>query len=294
LCAIVFVVLIRFCLLPALADTAQQGQPGPYAQTWANVISYVTDSGLEAAFATVILAVLFLALVPEEVRLGKIETLSPKDIRRALLEEVSTGDEYYFRGRSARWFRSNVLPQVAASARSESKTKRIYLLLPDPDNHILMQDYADYRNSISFRGKSTPWTAWDIEREVLATLASVAYENSQNILVTPEVGMLNSYALMRVDMINDRAVLTREDPQQPAIRCFKGSTLFDSTKEEILQGISQGRQLTLPSPGPAGQPLDDVFVRALLMANGFISVASNATQVSEIVDTCINPKDPYK
>jgi hypothetical protein len=291
---IVVSVFVRFYVLPACASPAPAGSAGPYAEVWANIVSYLTDAGLEASFATIIIGVLFLTLIPEEVRLGKIETIYPNDIRSALLQEISDTDEYYFRGRSARWFRSNVLPVLAKQARLGSRTKKVYLLLPDPSSGRLMQDYADYRNSIAYSSKPTPWTAWDVEKEILATLISLAHVNNQSVLMHVEVGMLDSYALMRVDMAGGTAMLTREDPKLSAIRCARGSTLYDSTKEEILQGIAQGRPLTLPLAGPRGRPLDEQFALDLLNSHGFQTVAADQARVAEILEAALKPEDPYK
>lgn len=285
-------VMFKFLALPLLSDVTQP--LGPFSDPGANIASYTIDALVQTLLTTFLLASFFLLLIPKEVRAAQVETIDPRDIKGALTEHLPHTDQYWFRGRSARWFRAKVLPALVDQSKTDGRTKSIWVLLPDPSNLNLMRNYADYRNSIGYTGKPEGWTEWDIQREIAAAIVSVAHVHATSVLIEARLGLLDNYALLRSDITSKSAVLTREDPKAPAIRCRAGSALYDTYREEILQGIAQGRKVPLDTLTLKGRALDADFVQEVVGLAGMAGVAGDPGKVSEILNAVLKPHDPYK
>ena len=285
-------VMFKFLALPLLSDVTQP--IGPFKDPGANIVSYSIDALVQTLLSTFLLASFFLFLVPEEVRSAQVEIIDPRDISGALTEHLRQTDQYWFRGRSARWFRSNVLPVLTEQARADGRTKSICVLLPDPCNATLMRNYADYRNSINFKGKVTNWTSWDIQKEIASAIVSIAHAHSVSTLIDARVGLLDNYSLLRSDITSKSAILTREDPKAPAIRCRAGSALYDTYKEEILQGVTQGKEVQFNEPSLKSRALDALFVKEVINLAGMQDIDKDEDKVQQILASVVEPHDPYK
>ena len=285
-------VMFKFLALPLLSKPTEA--LGPFQDPGANITSYAVDALVQTLLTTFLLAVFFVLLVPPELRAAQVETLDPRDIREALTEHLKKTDHYWFRGRSARWFRATVLPVLQAEARADGRTKAIRVLLPDPANIQLMVDYADYRNSIAFRGQSKSWTPDDIQCEVAATIVGVTHAHATSVLIDARIGLLDHYSLLRSDITSYSAVLTREDPKSPAIKCRAGTALYDAYREEVVQGITQGKKVPVDDPSLKNRPLDAAFVKDVLNLTGLNAIAQDSQKVNVILNSALKPNDPYK
>lgn len=186
------------------------------------------------------------------------------------------------------------MPVLQSEARADGRTKAIRVLLPDPANTALMMDYADYRNSISFKGRSKNWTQDDIQCEVAATIVGVTHAHATSVLIDVRIGLLDHYSLLRYDITSQSAVLTREDPKSPAIRCRAGSALYDAYREEVVQGITQGKKVPVDDPSLKNRQLDATFVQDVLSLTGLTAIAQDSQKVKVILNSALNPSDPYK
>lgn len=284
-------VMLKFLALPVLSPVLQP--LGPFKYLGANIASYAADAIVQTLLTTAFLAVFFIVLVPKELRSVQIRTIDPRDIRSALNEHIAHTDQYWFRGRSARWFRSTALPALVKLSQSDGRTRSIFVLLPDPCTNSVMHNYAYYRNSISYKGRHGDWSSWDIQKEILSAIVSLAHAHCSSVLVEVKIGLLDSYALLRSDITSRSAILTREDPKAPAIMCLAGTALYDTYREEILQGIAQGRPIVLDRKTLGGRCLDGEFVKSVLEIVGLNSILTDKDKIQEILSCIQNPHNPY-
>jgi hypothetical protein len=187
-------------------------------------------------------SLLLVALSSAEVEYENLTTLSPWHIHPTLLETLPTTVNYWFRGRSGRFFRSSVLPALVDSSKRNASTRRVHLLLPDPGNLSMLERYITYRNSLRSE-REEPWTLRRIQAEIYATILAVVEQTSLNSLFAAKIAVEQDYALFRIDMSDERIVMTREDPKWPGIMCLKRSRFYSSYQEEIRLGMSLGRKI---------------------------------------------------
>lgn len=289
--ALVLLFAVRFAVLPQIWTPREP--LGPFVSTWPNAAL----AGIDAAVSTLLTvgltgAFLFL-LVPKDVRDGRIVTVHPKDIDAELKASVSISREYFFRGRSARYFRSTILPLIEAGSRGSSATRVVWLLMPDPSDEALMASYARFRNAAAFRGKASDWTAWDIQKEILAAVVAFAAKSRSNPHLEFHVGLSRSFSILRVNMTDATAVLTRDDPKLPAFKAARGTVFYDSYREDIQLSIRQAGEVDLTALWPDDLVVDATSAAPAVAVLGCASAAADAAKVTEVVEAVNKVSNPY-
>ncbi|SFK37421.1 hypothetical protein SAMN03159338_4069 [Sphingomonas sp. NFR04] len=279
----------RFAVLPHIWTPREP--LGPFKSTYPNAILAVIDAAVGTLLTVGLTGAFLVLLIPKEVREAKLVTVHPKDLAAELIASVSTSREYFFRGRSARYFRSTILPLIEAGSRTGSAARVIWMLLPDPTDHALMESYARFRNASAFRGRQTQWTAWDIQMEILAATIAVAAKARKNPYLEFHLGLARSFSILRINMTDNAAIMTREDPKLPAFKAIRGTVFYDSYREDIQQSVRQAGEVDLSLVWPQDIPVDDTAVSAAMGMLGLPSVTDpvKIAAVTKAVNTVDNP-----
>jgi hypothetical protein len=207
-------------------------------------IRAVLDHLSAAIVISIIAAALLLLVTTRNRREGDLTAVEPWNIHPALVDALAQTRNYWFRGRSGRFMRDTVLPELDDNARKEATQRKVHLLLPDPADNKTMKRYAEYRNSLAMSSRDR-WTAARIRTEVLATILRAAELSANNHFLEVEVSVSSSFALYRSDMSDRRLIMTREEPKWPALMCSAGSVFYDSFLEEMRIAHSLGTRLNL-------------------------------------------------
>lgn len=229
-------------------------------------------------------------LVDPEMALEDISALPAHRIHSSLLEPLSTTANYWFRGRSGRFFRQRVLPALVEAAARNASRRQVHLLLPDPNEQTVLQQYANYRNSLHFEQQGR-WTARRVQVEVIATILAIAEQAAQSQFFVATIAVGQDFALFRIDMSDERLVMTREDPSWPAIVCTQQSKFYSSYQEEIRLGMALGRMLDL-SKFPKNTVITETNFASLVSEFGF-SIPDDDHFVKEVIDAVRHPQNPY-
>ena len=262
--------------------------PGPTSAARASVLD-VCDNLIASCVVTALATFLLGVLLRSGVENEDVDVVAPYHIRPMLLDLLPSASEYWFKGRSGRYFRDRVLPAMAEASRRNASTRRVHVLMPDPGNEAMLESYATYRNSLR-REEGGRWTARRIQTEILATIISVAEQASRNGFLAAEVAVAQDYGLLRIDMSDERMVMTREDPQWPAFTCSRRSRLYTSYQEEIRLGMSLGRKINV-GQYPRDVELDATNVGTVATAMGLDPIEDNVA--SEVFAAIRRPSDPY-
>jgi hypothetical protein len=252
-----------------------------------NVCDHLIATCIVVSIGSVLLAV----LADPEMALEDISAMPAHHIHSSLLEPLSTTANYWFRGRSGRFFRQSVLPALVEAARRNASRRQVFLLLPDPDENAMLDGYARYRNSLHF-GKQGEWTKQRVQAEVLATILTVAEKAANNSFFEAEISVAKDFALFRIDMSDTRMVMTREDPTWPAIACTHQSKFYSSFQEEIRQGMALGRPLDL-SQFPKNQTVNETNFSDLLERLHFTKIPKDNNFAKQVIEAMQNPQSPY-
>jgi hypothetical protein len=256
------------------------------------IASAVLDNLLSAAIATTCITWALLKLLPErETSPGTVE-LRGREIREVLEAGVlADGKYYYFRGRSGRFLRAFVLPKLAERARAKNVHVEVHLQILDPKDEGRCELYAEFRNKLGSTKPTDQWTRQRVRNESLATILS-AFSFGKRAPLKVTVSVSSAFSLFRLDLSAKAAVITREDPNEPALRCDAGSYLYNSFLEDFRLGEQQARQLETVNDVPALEDLDGPsarsFFKKLSLDDGL-----KDEDVKTIVDLARSPVDPY-
>ena len=161
---------------------------------------------------------------------------------------------------------------------------------PDPNEQKVLERYADYRNSLHFEQQGE-WTARRVQVEVIATVLAAAEQSAQSQFFVPTISVGLDFPLFRIDMSDDRMVMTREDPTWPGITCTHQSKFYSSYQEEIRQGMALGRPLDL-SKIHKKTVIDEKNCRHLMSQFGFL-IPDDDDFVGQVIEAIRKPRNPY-
>ena len=289
--ALALLFTVRFAVLPRIWMPREP--LGPFNSTWPNAALAGIDAAVTTLLTVGLTGAFLYLLVPKDVRNGRVVNVHPKDIDAELKASVPESREYFFRGRSARYFRSVILPLIEAGSRGTSATRVVWILMPDPRDEPLMASYAHFRNAAAFRGRAADWTAWDIQKEIVAAVLAFASKARSNPHLEFHIGLSRSFSILRVNMTDATAILTRDDPKLPAFKAARGTIFYESYREDIQLSIRQAGEIDL-----AALWTDDVAVEATsasmaMAALGLASEAADPAKVSSVVEAANKVSNPY-
>lgn len=252
-----------------------------------------TVSILDNLAAALIVALLTSWLVwlmsPKSTLEESIQALDPWNIRPALLSPLSDTRRYHYRGRSGRFLRATVIPELFKAGKLAATRRELFLLLPDPTVTRMLDEYAHYRNSI--KSPDGHWDRSRIQAEIVATILFTAFYHNANQFFEAHVYLKSDFSLFRMDMSEQRLILTREDESWPGIICSAQSKFYASYEEEFHVEAKNGTLLTL---GNVTLPVryTDQDVNPALAALG-IQLTVTPDQANEVVKAMRKPKVPY-
>lgn len=258
----VLALVLSEAILPNLAKKSVL--TGDYNSAWAELLATACIIVVQVCLTSLLLCVAYLVLVPKDARLGEVVVLEGADVGNSLREFVHSTDRYWFRGRSARWVRTSVFPVLADRASSERKRIEIRIALPNPANQKLMNDYADYRNSLAPQGREEEWTGGLVVTNVLAAIVSVYHHAAGTKFFDPTVGLADWFPAYRLDITEHSAVMTTEKKDAPTLRFKSSSSFFATLVAEVEHTIEQGSTLPKPDAEFRGRALDEAFVNDIL------------------------------
>lgn len=208
------------------------------------------------------------------------------------LDEPLTGTKaYWFRGRSARWFRAKALPRLAEAAQRDQIARQVHLILPDPENQGVLEVYASHRNSLPDAGHDR-WTSDRIRNEILATILVAGQTANRNRLLKVQVFVLSEFSLFRYDLSDTGVVLTREDKRWPGWFSPEGTKFYASVQEDLRIASERGRSINLGNAVWPTGALSITAIPTLVSQLGF-AVALNPIDVRSVLKAANSKANPY-
>lgn len=248
---------------------------------------------MSAAVVLALIAALMLAIVVPPISFAEdLSVVDAWNIGPKLREPLTKTREYWFRGRSGRWFRAQAIPTLAKAARDENAQRMVHMILPDPDDSRVLETYAKYRNSISSSANDR-WTASRIRSEIFATLLAAGMAQSGTQYFRPEVSLLTEFSLFRTDLSDEGLVMTREDPRWPGWISGSGTKFYDSVKEDLRLAKERGRVINLSAAQWPPRNVTRNDVPALLTQLGFAAFLT-PDECKAVADAMKDKVGPYE
>jgi len=291
--------LLRYVLIQDCPDVLVRGTiPGSLVRVaaacptagWGWEFGVSVIDNLTAALIVALLTSWLIWLMSPKAQVEEdIAALAPWNIRPALLAPLPETRRYHYRGRSGRFLRSKVIPELFKAGKISATRRQLFLLLPNPSEISMLDQYAHYRNSLS--SDDGKWNTDRIQVEIIATILVTAYHNNTNQFFEASVYLKSDFSLFRLDMSDQRLILTREDESWPGIICSSQSKFYASYEEEFHIEAGNGIELPLEKADLPDR-FDETNVNPALVDLGINIVLSNEL-AKQVIKAVRNPKLPY-
>lgn len=283
--ALVLIVIVRFFVLPAPRDDTYS--------TALTMAAAVLDALFATGLATVAIASLLFWLSPTVMKRSRIDVIEPREIRPYLDQGRDGAREWWYRGGCGRFTRAVTIPSLARQARDRNVTKLVKIQILDPTNARTCRAYAEHRNRLR-SGKNTRWTAETVREDLLATIVGAYTWRVEEPLLELEIGLHTAFSLLRIDLSDKLAVVTREDPLEPALTCEAKSFFYESFLEDLRLTLGQSRKLPQNVNGIPRNGLNAAAVRPFLQDLGLsFDPPLDERAIARVITLVMEAKNPY-
>jgi hypothetical protein len=158
-----------------------------------------------------------------------VEVLPDALVGGRLREMLRSADQWYFRGGTGSFLRTETLPRLAEKSRRSGRRIAVRVELINPSNDESCAAYVNYRAAADPYAKSSgrEWTMRYVQCEVAASIVAAALHAGKSQLSVSFAFSDVSNAL-RYDMSDDEVVITSAYKNFPALAVQASCPLFSS------------------------------------------------------------------
>lgn len=217
----------------------------------------------------------YVLVTPPGLRDAEVIPLRDVEISSQIVDLPENASDYWFWGRSGAFFRAKVLPRLNTLAHTERKHIHIRVVLPDPSNNDNSKRYMHLRQGLGEEAGEHTLTA-----EVVATIAQIAALSARNPYLRAEIGLSASIPVLRFDLSNSGALLTRDARHLPALLVNAGNPYFEMLRDAVESELNQSRRLSWKDGELSNFDAVDVL-RHLDSISGLCAINEVAVQTAE-------------
>jgi hypothetical protein len=187
----------------------------------------------------IVIYVFYIYVTPPGLREATLIPLGNAEISNEIVDRVTDATDYWFWGRSGSYFRSEVLPRLDQAAREARRHVRIRVVLPDfgsTGNGVF------YMNLLRGLGETADRTT--LGAGVMATIVAVARCASLNPYLHAEIGLCATVPVLRFDISNFGALITRDSKKLPGVLINSGNAYFDMAKDAVEAELLQSQKIS--------------------------------------------------
>ncbi len=169
----------------------------------------------------------------------------------------------------------------------------VVILILNPSNLGVCDSYASYRRGLrtasSKNGSLTDGNK--VRLELLSTIVSAFILKTEQPLLKIKIGLKDHFSLFRIDLSSTRAILTREDPKEPAILYEKGTFFYDAYLEDLRQAFEQSKQIDMTKQFVVEGKVTDENLKDLLKELGLYANIQDddISEIKRVIHYKINP-----
>lgn len=243
------------------------------------VIEAVLVNVLTSSLIIIFFYSLYLNFIGPNLGLREVTVTRPRDIRERL-EALTVGTKSYtFWGRSGSYFRSTPLRKLDAEAKNSKYIIDVDVLVPDPNDERLIQSYREIRDSLGEPTDGNP-----LLLNVLATAIVCATIDSNNKYIRVKLYKSKFLPAFRVDMSDNGAILTQDDPAKSALFFEARSEFHEMFRTTVRNEISVSEEIKWDNLLFVGKSLTaDNFDKECLNAFGFDVTEKTQEEVSKLI-----------
>jgi len=239
-----YAVLTLVIISTLLARVYLVPDPGG-AESWADIYRAL-GVFLEAFFATsmttLVISALFFLLTPSWAKRADIEVIYGHQINPLINRAQRRTSKWLFSGGLGRYNTSVTIPELAEQASQRNISIDVTLVIIHPNEIGVCREYSRYKNRLRSNSNSE-WDTQKVQHEAIATLAIAALWNARPNPINIKVGLKRNFSTFRIDLSSEYAIITKEDPKEPALKADEGTFFYNSYREEIRSLLSQSIEL---------------------------------------------------
>ena len=234
-------------------------------------------------------------LTPDVVKNSTMEVIDPKEIGSLLGKATSTSNLWTYKGACGRYLRASVLPNLAIAAKNESIGRDIKILIMNPDNESLCQEYATYRRSLKSASEGEPWTAKRVRNEIVATVVAALYYRHAEPLLGINIYLVDNFSAFRFDISDNYVIVTKEDREASALRADSGTYFYKSYRDDVRLTERQSSKVRYSWRPDASGDLTTQIVTDILDSTKLVHEDKRSDiELDQVIEMVLKPKDPYR
>ncbi|AEU34958.1 hypothetical protein [Granulicella mallensis] len=272
---LIVLVAIRYIGVPAWDPSISRNGPKAFAQ----LIEGLTTS----LIVTILIGSFLFFATPAVMKVAKIEPVEPKMINDLLKTATATSIAWTLRGAMGRYTRAETLPALIKRARVSGARRSLRLMVLDPDIARVCHGYANYRNGVASSSKvQTPHTGATVRNQILATVLTATKASLTESMIDIQIYLVPMWSVFRIDLSDEYAILTSEDPREPGLRIDRGSHFYGTYSKELDFIALQSRSLPLPDSSSGLLLSNASDVKVVLQSLGIAHADLSQEQCEEI------------
>lgn len=208
----------------------------------------------------------YVFITSPELRNAEVIPLRSVEIGEEIIDLPAAASDYWFWGRTGSYFRKAVLPRLDRLAHEERKRIRIRVVIPDPDRDGNSQLYMHFK-----RGLGEKASEHTLSANVVFTIAQLVSTSMRNPYLAIEIGLCPTVPVLRYDLSNSGALVTRDAKTLPALLTNSGNPFFEMFKDAVENELAQCKRISWDEQ--AGNVPEDELDRAFLSSiNGLPTI----------------------
>lgn len=280
-----FALVVRYLVLPRFEQSLEVN----LVKFFANIL----DGFSVSILVTVLIGGFVFWVTPEIVKKSVMDVIDPKEIGPLLRKAVSDSKSWIYKGACGRYTRATTLPVLARAARQEGLGRDIRIILLDPDNSRLCDEYATYRRSLKSAKTGSAWTENKVKEEIIATVITALRYKQKEPLLRIEIHLINHFSAFRFDISDHYVVVTKEDSEAAGLRADKSTYFYDSYVDDARLSERQSKRIDYSNKIPDDDLTTENIKKIINEANILSELSVDDLDLEKILNGIASPEDPY-
>jgi hypothetical protein len=195
---------------------------------------------------------IYVYFVGPNLTVREVSVTRPQDIRDRMKHLPLGVSHYMFWGRSGSFFRAYPLLKLDEQAKREKKNIDVEVVLPDPTDARLVASYQEIVRALGETPNKNTLLA-----NVLATSIACAIISANNKFIKIKIFYSKFLPAFRVDISNQGAILTQDDPGKSALFFEFESEFYEMFRTTVRSEMSVSREVKWNETLFKGRSLDE-------------------------------------
>ena len=233
----VLVILLLLLSAMLLADFAS----AKISQEFLKSVAGTLSNGFASALMGILCAyVFFIIFTPEEYG-AETEITSPSVTYARHQRELGRTNQWLHSGHTARWVTQKGMPILGQHASGSGRHIDVKLLVIDPANEVLCEEYAAHRRRLAANHFGGTWTTEHVQLEITCSIVRACRIACNHPRLNVDIRLSNDFDPRRSDITTDVLFMTIDDPKSIAVQISKDEVYYSYMLADFQKRFEKGR-----------------------------------------------------